>query len=233
MNKLYQWFWFYIAKRFTKRKSPKGTAILLDDYSDRFFPQISTAKKFGDIDLVIFGDSNGEELADYKSMKRFPKIALNFSIGGTRADHWADFFVYSGIGIRLYNQIKNKKVVINVGGNNVLQDQMYLVQPAIEELAEFFPNAYWINVPSVYGQIIADLKGRKLSELEKDLKEVNELIGDFAKDRLIDIRPFTGENEVTPYFFVLKDAVHYSDIFDKKIRIPLIIEKVYGRNFGS
>ncbi len=229
MNKFFQWFWYNIAKRFTKRKTSKDTGIFLDDYSGRFFSQLSWAENFGDVDLVIFGDSNGEELSDYESMKRFPKLSVNFAIGGTRADHWSDFFQFSKYGRDLYELIKDKKILINVGGNNVLQDQMFLLPTALSAISNLFPKAYWINIPSIYGKLISEISGRSLPTIYKDLKDANKLIEAVAGDRLIDIRNFTGIDEVTPYFYVLKDAVHYSDIFDERIRIPLVIEKVYGR----
>jgi hypothetical protein len=232
-NKFVQWVWFYIIKRLTKRKSNKSTKYILDNFSDRFNTQLKALELLGGIDLVIFGDSNGEELADYESMKRFPEITANLSIGGTRADHWAEFFTKSKYGREIYQVIKNKKILINVGGNNVLQMQMIALVSALNTLKRIFPNSYWINIPSVYANLIANLQGRSVKTVVSELKEANDYIGQVAGDKLIDIRNFTGLDEGSPYFYVLKDAVHYSDIFDYKIRIPLIIEKVYGRDFRS
>lgn len=226
-NKLFQFLWHRVFKNFTPRKTDKGTGILLDDYSDRFFAQVRLAETMGGFDLAIFGDSNGEELADYESMKRFPRVTLNFSIGGTRADHWRDFW-RGEIGQRLRERLAGKKILINVGGNNVLQDQMHSLRLSVLALGLRFPSAYWINLPSIYASFFADLSGRPLETIEEDLRVCNEVIGEVAMGGLIDIRPFTGSDVGHPYFFVLKDLVHYSDEFDQKVRIPLILAKIYG-----
>lgn len=228
LNKLFQLYWFSILKGNIKRKEEKNTGILLDNYSDRMESMIKNSSFFGGADLVIFGDSNAEEMSDYESLKRFPKLTLNLGIGGTRADHWAQFFTESEVGKKIYEKIKNKKIVINIGGNNVLQGRMDVLNNSIDTLHKLFPKAYCINIPSIYAKLISQLQGRDESFIVEDLIKANKKISEVAGPRLIDIKPFTGNSEGEPFFFVLKDAVHFSDEFDYKIRIPLIKIKVYG-----
>lgn len=227
-NKIFQFIWFKLIKPFTKRKTDKKTSYILDNYSDRFKTLLSFSNLFGGSKVIIFGDSNGEEMSDEESLKLFPELTINLSIGGTRADHWSDFFNQSDIGRKIYDQIAFKKIIINVGGNNVLQSQMELLKPSLVILKRLFPSAYFINIPNVQSELIAQLQGKKPKEVQKDLSLANNLIKHYADDRLIDIQSYSGEENGKPFFFALKDAVHFSNNFDKNIRIPLILRKVYG-----
>jgi len=210
------------------RKSSGQTFITLIGFANRMIWQLRLSRLFGNLDLVILGDSNGEELADYASMKLFPKLSANIAIGGTRADHWAQFFTLSSQGIDIAKRIKDKKVVINIGGNHVIQNSMENLKESIQTLNKLFPKAYWINLPSVHASHISALTGRNLKHVSTDLRTVNEEIQAVAKDRLIDMRSYTGSTEYSPYFGVLKDSVHFADDFDRRVRIPLILGEIYG-----
>lgn len=228
LNKLFQFYWFKVLKGWTKRKIEKNTGILLDNFSDRMESMIKASNLFGGADLVLFGDSNAEEMSDAKSLNEFHKLTINLGIGGTRADHWAEFFTQSEVGKRIYEKIKSKKIVINIGGNNVLQNKMDVMSASFDTLKKLFPNAFWINVPSIYTKLIAQLSGKEEESILVELRLLNNKISAVAGSKLIDIKPFSGFSDGEPFFGVLKDAVHYSDEFDIKIRIPLIKIKVYG-----
>lgn len=95
-NRIFQFIWFYIFKGLFPRK--KGVGTTLSDYADRMTDQIQLANAFGKIDFIILGDSNGENLATYSNMVQLGKslgLGINIAIGGTRADSWVDFLLYS------------------------------------------------------------------------------------------------------------------------------------------
>jgi hypothetical protein len=222
MNTIFQFVWYNLLKRFFPRKRVESNKIVtLDEYGYRMYWQLIIASIFG-LSLVTFGDSNDEELQDYESMKRFPKVSANIGVGGTTADDWGQFFLNGFWGKRIYEMIKNKTVLANVGGNNVLQNRMSGLDH-IEILSKMFKDIYWINIPKVWHTLFP-------RDIVKDLKIANSIIKKVAGNKLIDIESITDSgNNNTPYFFVLKDMVHFSDEFDYKVRIPLILSKIYGK----
>ncbi len=223
MNIIFQFVWYNILKRFFPRKRAEPNKVVtLDEYGYRMYWQLKIASIFG-LSFVTFGDSNDEELQDYESMKRLPKVSANIGVGGTTADDWGQFFLNGFWGKRIYEMIKNKTVLANVGGNNVLQDRMSGLDH-IEILSKMFKDIYWINIPKVWHTLFP-------RDIVKDLKIANSMIKKVAGNKLIDIESVTdsGTNN-QPFFFVLKDMVHFSDEFDYKVRIPLILLVVYNKS---
>lgn len=223
MNIIFQFVWYNILKRFFPRKRAEPNKVVtLDEYGYRMYWQLKIASIFG-LSFVTFGDSNDEELQDYESMKRLPKVSANIGVGGTTADDWGQFFLNGFWGKRIYEMIKNKTVLANVGGNNVLQDRMSGLDH-IEILSKMFKDIYWVNIPKVWHTLFP-------RDIVKDLKIANSMIKKVAGNKLIDIESVTdsGTNN-QPFFFVLKDMVHFSDEFDYKVRIPLILLVVYNKS---
>jgi len=222
-NKLFQFFWYKIGKKIIPRKEKSESLTSLDSYGRQMYYQIKSAQLIG-LGLVIFGDSNGEVLKEQDSMSKFPKVTVNLAIGGTRADTWLSFFKDSEWGIKVYELIKNKKCVINLGGNHVLQNSMDNLDSSIKALSEMFTDTYWITAPKIWSNLLP------IPDINKKLLLTNKTIKKYAKGKVIDIEPFTGKlDSDLPYWFVQQDAVHFSHEFDIKVRIPIIIATVYKK----
>jgi len=222
MNKVFQFVWFMF---FEKRIKENLTTDLFDGRMVSMNAKLKLTKWFGGAKVAMFGDSNKEAMDDYGTMKLFPEVTVNLGIGGTRTEQWVEFF--KTIGKDIYEQIKDKKIVINVGGNNVLQGKMDVLESSYKELVSMFPNAFHVNIPSIHGELLFQDKD-KLEELEKALVLANSIIESIVpKDKLIDIRGWTGTKQTEAIVGVHSDPIHYSDSFDKKVRVPLILKKLY------
>lgn len=230
-GKLFQFIWHFMVKGFIKRKN--GVGDNLKDYSERMIEQLKLALNFTDkIDFVIIGDSNGENLATYSNMVQLQKeiggIGVNIAIGGTRADTWNEFLRFSHKGIDIYRFIDThvKKVIFNIGGNHILQDKMDILEKEFISLYELFPESYNCLVPPIHIGLIAGLKGINPQVIQERVETCNNLIKHIWRNKAIDTyTPFLSPSK-EPYFFVLDDLVHFSDYADKKLRIPIIIDKV-------
>jgi hypothetical protein len=221
MNKTFQFIWYRFLKSFFPRSKPRNTGVLLDDYGFRMYWKIKISKVFG-LKLVVFGDSNSENLNSYKFMKRFPKVSVNIGIGGTTVEQWDYFFDNGYYGKKIYEIIKDITILANIGGNNVIQDKMYGLE-RLPSLAKKFKTVYWINIPKVWHKFFP-------RDITLDLAIANSKIKQVAGNKLLDIESVTDSGEDNqPYFFVHQDAVHYSEIFDKRVRIPLVLLKIYGK----
>jgi hypothetical protein len=222
-NARFQWLWFKILSKFYSRKS--GNSGTLEDYAPYMLGYIHWAKRLTDLDCAIIGDSNGEELKDYESMRRLAKPSVNLAIGGTRADDWVEFFSQTEKGTQVLYAIHDlPNVLINVGGNNILQDRFDILEPSIDILASYFSNPTFITIPYIYADLVSRLTGKSPDSIRNEIIQANEWIKQY---RNIDITSFTGSGG-EPYWFVLKDLVHFSDEFDYKIRIPLINFRLWG-----
>jgi hypothetical protein len=222
-NKTFQFIWFKILARFYKRK--KGSGANLSDYRSYMIGYLKWGRRLTNLKGVIIGDSNGEEMKNYESMKRFAEPTVNIAIGGTRADQW-DEFIYRDEEIR--RLLWGLKIISNVGGNNILQNKFDKLNLALMNLYIQFSEYYPITIPHIHYKIIANLTGKPEELIRSQVEEANEMIKKYCyPGNLIDIADFTGDKG-EPYWFVHKDAVHYTDEFDYKVRIPLINKIVYG-----
>lgn len=206
----------------------------LELYSDRMLSQLDWARFFGGPDMVILGDSNGENLAKAKSMRKFGKLGVscNLAIGGMRADDWSGFLVNGQNGSIVRKKIDDSgaKVVFNVGGNNILQRKMDVVEESLKQLKKIFPESYNCLVPPIHVHGL-ESAGLDAQVLMANVDRLNGMIRDIWQEKTIDFySPFINRETGEAYLIVLQDAVHFSPPADEKIRIPSIIAavKAYG-----
>jgi DNA-binding MarR family transcriptional regulator len=211
MNKLF-WIIWHIYKD-----------LLSKSYAIRSLAHVKLGIKFG-AKVIIIGDSNGYTL--YKFMSRFPFVALNIALPGTRPEKTFNFLTQTDEGKEIARLIHNYgiKVYLNTGGNNVLQDSMDTLEQGLKNLYLLFPSARIFNIPFVYANVLAKLSGKSEGIIRSELSRANEIISSVYKGNVIDVSDIT-EWEGQPIFILFSDAVHYSDTFEKRIRIPYIIER--------
>lgn len=225
-NKLFQYAW-QLAKRLSTRKT--GSGLNLADYKNRIIPQIRLARLFGKIDLIVLGDSNAENLNTIDDMTQLGEglsgVSINVGIGGTRVDQWVQF-LESVDGLEVLQAIREFKpiVIVNIGGNNALQQRMEGLGNWFDRLIGLLPNAYGCLCPPIhlsYLQGVADTQKLKIN-----VATVNGEIARVFKTRCIDLyTPFLS-NGGEAYITVLQDAVHFSDEADRKVRIPFLRKAV-------
>jgi|JI9StandDraft_1071089.scaffolds.fasta_scaffold05369_8 hypothetical protein len=225
-NKLFQYTW-QLAKRLSTRKT--GSGLNLADYKNRIIPQIRLARMMGKISLIVLGDSNAENLNTISNMVQLgeglPGISVNIGIGGTRVDQWVQF-LESVDGLEVMQAIREDKpiVIVNIGGNNALQQRMEGLGNWFDRLIRLLPDAYGCLCPPIhlsYFQGVTDTQ-----RLKMDVATVNGEIARVFKSRCIDLyTPFLSGNGEA-YITVLQDAVHFSEEADKKVRIPFLRKSV-------
>ena len=119
--KVYNWLWYRIVKYLIPLLPKKMGNV--ERKSWRMSVQFMLAGLFGGAQGVIFGDSNGAVLDEYKTMSKFDRIVINISVPGSTAHDWYYFFTGKrGRKIRL--KIYKVKQIINLGGNYVLLGKM-------------------------------------------------------------------------------------------------------------
>lgn len=225
-NKLFQYTW-QLAKRLSTRKT--GSGLNLADYKNRIIPQIRLARMMGKISLIVLGDSNAENLNTISNMVQLgeglPGISVNIGIGGTRVDQWVQF-LESVDGLEVMQAIREDKpiVIVNIGGNNALQQRMEGLGNWFDRLIRLLPDAYGCLCPPIhlsYFQGVTDTQKLKIN-----VATVNGEIARVFKARCIDLyTPFLSGNGEA-YITVLQDAVHFSEEADKKVRIPFLRKAV-------
>jgi len=222
-NKTFQWLWFKILSKFYPRKTGDGSSLW--DYKPYMVGYLTWGKRLANLQACIIGDSNGEELKDYESMRRLKEPTVNIAIGGTRADQWMEFIKNDS---KIKTLLSGLKIISNVGGNNILQDQFDKLEPSVKWLSEFFGDRYYpVTIPYIWAELISKLTGKNENIITNQIHQANYIILQNCKfDNIINITYFTGQNDM-PYWFTHKDLVHYSDEFDYRIRIPLINKVVY------
>lgn len=225
VNKIFQNVWYFLIKGLVRRKTGPGTR--LEDYAARFICMIQVAKLFEVIfnvrvGLILYGDSNEEFFAQFRFMKRWPVLAINIAIGGMRADSWNDFFNSPGVGQWVYAELRKfvnggAKVIQNVGGNNVLQRQMNILEPALVSLKKLMPESFACTTPPIHLSFFAAL-GWPKDVIETDIKKCNSLIAGLWGQKTIDLyQPFIDASTGEAYPFILRDMVHWSDFAETVI----------------
>lgn len=227
-NSILQFLWYRILKGIVPRihglresgsasfladRIRRGNGIDIRYYSRRMLIQVITARCFGSIKFVMFGDSNGEVFAEERDMKQFPGVAVNLSIGGTRADDWAEFWkTEEGKGILWWLRFgSNPTVIINVGGNNVLQRKLKLAYGALAYLKQVFPRAYATTAPPIHVSFIRGLTRVNVDTIRDEVLELNRYITETFKPRVIDLySPFLNPETGEAWPMILSDPVHFS-----------------------
>lgn len=236
-NRIFQFVWFNLIRPFIPRKTGEGARLL--DYSERMTAQISASENFGKLDFAILGDSNAENLATYSDMVQLGKelgLGVNIGIGGMRADSWLEFFL-TAAGKEIFQKLssdKNTQIIWNIGGNHVLQNRMDILKISLKSLHDMFPGSYNCLIPPIHSGLISSLSGISQDEIKDRVLTCNWYIEEIWKEKAIDTyTPFVSPSpDGEAYFTVLQDAVHFSDMADRKFRIPIIINHVkYGVPF--
>lgn len=225
-NKLFQYAW-QLAKRLSTRKT--GLGLNLADYKNRIIPQIKLARLFGKIDLIVLGDSNAENLNTIDNMIQLGQglsgVSINIGIGGTRVDQWVQF-LESVDGIEVLQAIREFSpiVIVNIGGNNALQQRIEGLGNWFDRLIRLLPEAYGCLCPPIHLSYLEKITD--VQKLKINVATVNGEIARVFKSRCIDLyTPFLS-NGGEAYITVLEDAVHFSDEADKNIRIPILRKAV-------
>jgi hypothetical protein len=183
------------------------------------------AKILTDLNCAIIGDSNAEELKDYESMRRFAKPSVNLGVGGTRTDTWLEFLCNTPKGSQVLEIIREiPNVLLNIGGNNILQGKFDILETELKALNGLIKNPVFITIPYIYADLTSKLIGKSKDAILNEIVLANEWIKQYPN---IDITPYTGKGG-TPYFFTHKDLVHFTDDFDYTIRIPLINKTLWS-----
>lgn len=222
-NSTFQWIWFKVLRHFYKRKNVITNT--LEDYADYMLGYLQWAKILTDLNCAIIGDSNAEELKDYESMRRFAKPSVNLGVGGTRTDTWLEFLCNTPKGSQVLEIIRElPNVLLNIGGNNILQGKFDILETELKALNGLIKNPVFITIPYIYADLTSKLIGKSKDAIVNEIIIANEWIKQYPN---IDITPYTGKGG-TPYFFTHKDLVHFTDDFDYTIRIPLINKTLWS-----
>ncbi len=224
-NKLFQYAW-RVAKGFLPRKT--GSGLNLADYKNRIIPQIKLARLFGKIDLIVLGDSNAENLNTVSNMVQLGEglfgVSVNIGIGGTRVDQWVQF-LESVDGLDVMQAIREFSpiVIVNIGGNNALQNRMEGISNWFDRLIILLPISSGCLCPPIHASLLKDVTD--VQKLKMRVATVNAEIMSSFQDCIDLYTPFLSSNGEA-YITVLEDAVHFSDEADKNIRIPILRKAV-------
>lgn len=221
-NKIHQFTW-QIRKVFIKKTHNRFSSLEEEAYWMQH--KINFAEIFGGAEVVFLGDSNGENIS-YNDLSLFKPVSINLSKGGTRCDTWVNFFK-SPKGMLIKDQLKDKKVIINISGNHILQNSMDNFESSFNELFSMFPDAWYITVPQIHSELLEKLGNLKNKEqLNKEITFINNHMKSKTK-KIIDIYPLTTLDGHNALITVFEDLVHFSKEYDKKVRIPYI-KKIVG-----
>lgn len=207
-NKIFQRVWYTIQFLWPRYS---GNPTELKSYYKRMYWQIRIARMFGIISIVLFGDSNSEIYREYRDAKRYKWIVIMLGVGGTTPQDWIKFLRDTTEGKKIYSMIKDIPVIImNIGGNCVLQGKMATAEKSLKELRIMFPGSWNCLVPPIWVSWLAPTSEAKRNKLRMDVFEINEYIKKYWREKTIDLHtPFQDSNG-NPYITILSDAVHYS-----------------------
>lgn len=215
--KMYNWLWYRIVRYLIPLLPKKMENI--ERKSWRMSAQFSLAKIFGGVHGVIFGDSNGAVLDEYKTMSKFDRIVINISVPGSTAHDWYYFFIgVRGRKIRL--KTYKVKQIINLGGNYILLGKMNKAREGMKWLRSWFPDSYICTIPPINDVMLAKLAkaiGLKgpidtPEYFREGVLEINKYAREFWKEKCIDLYKFFGGKDGKVKPGTLKDFVHFSDM---------------------
>lgn len=214
---------------FIPRKT--GSGVSLVDYSKRMIVKMRLSKIFSGKKMLIIGDSNAENMSSFQDLNRFGKylqsIVINIGVGGTKADDWLDFLENTNEGKKIYEIAKDFDIVLfNLGGNNVLQNKMSILEKSLIGLKDMFPNSFNCTIPPLHYDLLEPQEEKQKKNIQKNIQKnvllANKIIKDIWKEKTLDLYNLFVDSEGKPYIFTLEDAVHFSQFADKNIRIPYI-----------
>lgn len=224
-NKIYQWLWFKVVKKFILSDS-KSTGF--NRYHRELKTQMFLSKIFGGPEMVLLGDSEHGQFNNYSVMKNFHVLTLNLSVGGTTPAELFKYMMTKGHDIYLYLKYKSIIKMISTGGNCSLRCLMDEIPVSMADVHNLFPDSYIIIIPPVYVNILSKLYNiagmyKPASKIVEELNIIREYQKNIWSSNIVDtysvfVDPQTGG----PIFGVLCDPVHFS-----RVAVDLI-QKVYN-----
>ena len=229
-NKIYLYIYNILRNLIPITKGPvfKNNGVNIEAFSKRMMFKLKLAKLFGGPDLIIIGDSNGENLNDDKDNIQLGVLGIicNIARSGSTATDWNYFFMETELGKQMYKLIEsfNCDILLNIGGNHLLKGEMNTAARELAKLHSLLPSSWNCLVPPIHSDILEDLTFKPRGSIEAKVKKLNKIIKNEWKDKAIDLySPFVDFDGVGPYIMVLQDVVHFSQLADETIRIPLFI----------
>jgi hypothetical protein len=209
-NRIFQFLWYRIVRHFVR------TGDGLEGQHRRFIAMMKLAKMLGGADGVLLGDSEIGQFDSYAVMKKFSRLVMNWGQGGTVAGEWVKYF--NGKGKLLYQDIRNLKKVVSIGGNYSLRSMMFKALGEMRLFHDMLSGSYILIVPPVYITALA-LLSKTVEQWNIEMHEIrkyqHDLWGRFAIDTYTPFLSKSGD----PLPGVLEDMVHFSK------RCVMIIEK--------
>lgn len=223
MNKVFNFLWFCIVKWII----PVGVGgTNISNNHLRMFVQFYLARIFGGPKGVILGDSNGAVLNTFRTMRKFDRVVINWSVGGTVAHDWVDYFK-TNKGKKMKARMQRAQVIFNIGGNYILLGQMSMAKPGLSDLHALFPDSWNCTVSPVNTAILAALSKlagypqRNESYYNIRVPLLNEFIFEIWKRNVIDVYKIFGDKYGKALPGVLKDPVHFSE------QAVYVIQKIF------
>lgn len=221
-NKMYQWLWFKIIEKLIK-VDPDNSKPKLDRNFNRMKWQIRIAKLFG-LHRVFLGDSNCAAFYFYDIMKKFKKTTVNIGVGGTMPGDWLTFFAVYGR--KIFESIRDFEIIINLGGNNILLNQMKFVKLDLDAMHDVFPNIWACTIPPLRDDILALLSDVMMQHHDAQyyhdsVLSVNNYIREIFNPKVIDLYQLFVNDKGEETTIELQDMVHYGQFICDKIRIIL------------
>jgi hypothetical protein len=123
-----------------------------------------------------------------------------------------------------YLESNGAKVLFNIGGNHILKGEMDSAQRDLIKLHYRFPDSYNCLVPPIHTTILEKLTNKPKGSIDAKVKKLNKIIEMIWNDKTIDMySPFLDWDTHGPYLIALGDLVHFSQLADETVRIPLIV----------
>ncbi len=224
-NTIFQFIYYRLVKWVIPRKGKNK----IEKQYYRYVVQFKLARLFSSIITVFIGDSNAAGFGVFKIMKLWKTVTVNFGVGGTTAIDWINFFKTMK-GQKILTLIIGHRIVLNIGGNHIILNQMETAAYGLHLLHDLFPDSYNCTVPPINTVFLANIS--KLLQADNPISEdeynnrtliINSVIKLEWKDHSIDCH-----SAFLNLPFVLKDMVHYYTIAMKCI-IKYFNEIVYAR----
>lgn len=204
---MYHWLWYHIFRKII-RATFSGSGP--ERFHNQMMFQLRFCRLFGIIDGIIIGDSEIAIFNTYETMSKFSSLVLNFGIGGTTPKEWWDYLINTKKGRKVYDLIKNQKVIWSIGGNCALRLRMPEVPDTMIILHNLFPSSWILTLPPVY---VKWLKQVYPESIAGDFNLIRSYQRNIWNPRVIDTyAPFLDIATGEAYVGLLQDAVHFSKI---------------------
>lgn len=231
--RIVQFIWYSILNKIIKPGKPDPENPVLGELKKMYYQVKFYAIFF--FKIVWLGDSNTQGGSKYSIMIRFKLLTINLGRGGAYCHHWL-IALATKIGQKLYKLIKNKVVILNLGGNYMIKNEMGIAREGLKEMREKFPVSYMVNVPPIHANILAEIFKRIPDFPYKTAKEINEQVYILNKyiqefwgnkipilNQVINIHDILdNEEDIKIWWFALADIVHFNDKAYKHVYVKIV-----------